>query len=128
MDNPFKWLLNQKPKIIEMTTVRQSDSSSDCSSPTLSNRSSPSKQQKLPRFLGSNIRPPLFWYLINLISFSSFYLKSLKWYFKFCKVMKQTKNWTNKINQTYCVAKLTRLLLWNLETINLKIFQLDKVR
>jgi hypothetical protein len=94
MENPFKWLLNQKPKNIEVPNARQSDSASECSSPTLSDRSSPAKQLKLPRFIGSKMRPPLFWFLIIFLTSHLFhnlssnisYFSMQKWQFQVWKL------------------------------------------
>ena len=61
MDNPFKWLFLEQNKLkrsIDIFPVK--GNTSECSSPTLSNRSSPGKKAKVDRFLGAKARPPLF--------------------------------------------------------------------
>jgi len=62
MDNPFKWLFQQKEKPTRLIrTSPNKDPASDGSSPGLSNiSSSPAKRAKIPRFLGASVRPPLF--------------------------------------------------------------------
>jgi hypothetical protein len=63
MENPFKWLFKKKDvPTREIRLSPQNIPASDCISPSESNSSSPSpgKKMKVPRFLATNIRPPLF--------------------------------------------------------------------
>lgn len=60
MQIPFRWLFPRKDSSSQIQLSPSKDIASECSSPTLSSRSSPGKKVKVPRFIGAHIRPPLF--------------------------------------------------------------------